>query len=213
MMLQPVAEEALRQGVGALPFDVTNAQLEKFRAYLSLLQRWNGIHNLTAIRDQREQVILHLLDCLAVMPYLPQVEQLADIGSGAGLPAVVVAIMRPQTTVFAVESSHKKAAFIRQVAAVLGLDNLQVINERVEKWQPDSAMDLVISRAMAAPEMLLSLTAHLGKRKTSWVMMCGHPPSLSAIDGFYLHEQIPVSVPLLDATRTLLIMVGEDEND
>ena len=155
---------------------------------------------------------MHLLDCLAVLPYLPEMATLADIGSGAGLPALVIAIMRPQTEVYAVESNNKKTAFIRQAASALQLSNVAVVSERVELWQPEQKLDGIISRAMAAPQTLLDLTAHLGGTQTQWLMMCGHMPSVCDIEQFVVDKQISVSVPLLNATRSLLVMVKGDDD-
>lgn len=212
MMLPSAAEQALGQGIAALPFAITDQQVEQFRAYLQLLNRWNAVHNLTSVRDPREQVIVHLLDCLAVLPYLPDAETLADIGSGAGLPALIVAIMRPEMNVYAVESNHKKTAFIRQAATALGLSNVQAVSDRVEQWQPGQKVDCVISRAMAAPQMLLDLTEHLGHDQTQWLMMCGHVPQVVGIEQFTVDKQVSINVPLLDAVRTLLVMVKGEEN-
>ncbi|MBV7433966.1 16S rRNA (guanine(527)-N(7))-methyltransferase RsmG [Cardiobacteriaceae bacterium TAE3-ERU3] len=212
-MLPSAAEQALGQGIAALPFAITDEQIEQFRAYLQLLNRWNTVHNLTSVRDPREQVIVHLLDCLAVLPHLPDVKTLADIGSGAGLPALIIAIMRPEMIVYAVESNNKKSAFIRQVATALHLSNVKVVSERVESWLPEQAINCVISRAMAAPQMLLDLTAHLGDAQTQWLMMCGHMPQDAETKRFVVKKKISVKVPMLDATRSLLVMVKEDDDD
>lgn len=212
MMLPSAAEQALGQGIAALPFAITDEQVAQFRAYLQLLNRWNTVHNLTSVRDLREQVVVHVLDCLAVLPHLPEAEALADIGSGAGLPALIIAIMRPQTRVYAVESNNKKSAFIRQVTTALNLPNVTVVSERVEHWQPQQKLDCIISRAMAAPKMLLDLTAHLGGVQTQWLMMCGHMPHDSESEDFVVDKKISVSVPLLNAKRSLLVMVKGENN-
>ena len=211
-MLPSAAEQALGQGIAALPFAITDEQVAQFRAYLQLLNRWNTVHNLTSVRDPREQVIVHLLDCLAILPHLPDVKTLADIGSGAGLPALIIAIMRPEMTVYAVESNNKKSAFIRQAATALHLPNVTVVSERVESWQPEQPVNCIISRAMAAPQMLLDLTAHLGNAQTRWLMMCGHMPQDAETEQFVVEKKIAVDVPMLDATRSLLVM-AKGEND
>ena len=211
-MLPSAAEQALGQGIAALPFAITDEQVAQFRAYLQLLNRWNTVHNLTSVRDPREQVIVHLLDCLAILPHLPDVKTLADIGSGAGLPALIIAIMRPEMTVYAVESNNKKSVFIRHAATALHLPNVMVVSERVESWQPEQAVNCIISRAMAAPQMLLDLTAHLGNAQTRWLMMCGHMPQDAETEQFVVEKKIAVDVPMLDATRSLLVM-AKGEND
>ena len=210
-MLPSAAEQALGQGIAALPFAVTDEQVNQLRTYLQLLNRWNNVHNLTAVRDPREQVIVHLLDCLAVMPYINRQGSLADIGSGAGLPALVIAIMRPELKVFAVESSNKKAAFIRQAVLALKLSNVEVVCRRVEDWKPAQKMDVIISRALAVPLALLDLTAHLGAEHCQWLMMCGHKPSIEGIAAFSVREEIAITVPLLNAVRTLIVIVKGGE--
>ena len=174
-MLPSGAQEKLERGLDALPFAVSAAERAQFVRYLDLLNKWNQVHNLTAVRDAEEQVSRHVLDCLAVLPYIEDAATLADIGSGAGLPALMLAIMRPQLAVTALESNGKKAAFIREAVRVLALANVQVVAQRVEDWQaPPQAV--IISRALAAADRFIALTAHLG----------------------------PLAVPLLAGERTLL---------
>ena len=104
-MLPSGAQEKLERGLDALPFAVSAAERAQFVRYLDLLNKWNQVHNLTAVRDAEEQVSRHVLDCLAVLPYIEDAATLADIGSGAGLPALMLAIMRPQLAVTALESN------------------------------------------------------------------------------------------------------------
>lgn len=205
-MMPSQAEQILRQGCKALPFAVDETQLQQLQTYLGLLNRWNNVHNLTAVRDEGEQVRVHLLDCLAVVPYIPLCKDLADIGSGAGLPALVIAIMKPQIQVIAVESNHKKTAFMRHAVATLGLANVSVVSARVEQWQPENAPDVVISRALAAPQQLLELTGHLGHAETRWLLMCGHAPDTPLQKGFIVLEKHKITVPLLAAARSLLVI-------
>ena len=119
-MLPSGAQEKLERGLDALPFVVSAAERAQFVRYLDLLNKWNQVHNLTAVRDAEEQVSRHVLDCLAVLPYIEDAATLADIGSGAGLPALMLAIMRPQLVVTALESNGKKAAFIREAVSHSG---------------------------------------------------------------------------------------------
>ena len=156
-MLPSGAQEKLERGLDALPFAVSAAERAQFVRYLDLLNKWNQVHNLTAVRDAEEQVSRHVLDCLAVLPYIEDAATLADIGSGAGLPALMLAIMRPQLAVTALESNGKKAAFIREAVRVLALANVQVVAQRVEDWQaPPQAV--IISRALAAADRVLIIT-------------------------------------------------------
>lgn len=207
-MLEAAAMARLRQGVAALPFAVSEAQIEALARYLLLLNQWNAVHNLTAVREVGEQVVVHVLDCLAVLPLLPvSARRLADVGSGAGLPALILALMRPEIRVFAVESSAKKAAFIRYVASALALENVEVVAKRVENWQVDVAMDVVISRAMAGVDLLLSLSRHLAGFEGVWLLMRAREAELASVAGFDKGEVLPVAVPFLKASRHVLRVV------
>ncbi|MDO4435221.1 MAG: 16S rRNA (guanine(527)-N(7))-methyltransferase RsmG [Cardiobacteriaceae bacterium] len=200
MLIREEAHKALCSGIAALPFEVTAAQIAKLEQYLALLNQWNRVHNLTAVRDEVEQVKVHILDCLAIVPYLPE-GRLADIGSGAGLPALILAIMQPERAIVAVESSSKKAAFIRQVQSALGLKKVEVVSKRVEAWQ--DKVDVVVSRAMAEVNLLLDLTKHLAHERTEWWLMKALQEETIRREGFVQH-QIEVHVPLLEGKRVLL---------
>lgn len=202
-MLPSGAQEKLERGLDALPFAVSAAERAQFVRYLDLLNKWNQVHNLTAVRDAEEQVPRHVLDCLAVLPYIEDAATLADIGSGAGLPALMLAIMRPQLAVMALESNGKKAAFIREAVRVLALANVQVVAQRVEDWQaPPQAV--IISRALAAADRFIALTAHLGDGNSRWLLMKGREAETLNVPGFAIHATYPLSVPLLAGERTLL---------
>ena len=202
-MLPSGAQEKLERGLDALPFVVSAAERAQFVRYLDLLNKWNQVHNLTAVRDAEEQVSRHVLDCLAVLPYIEDAATLADIGSGAGLPALMLAIMRPQLVVTALESNGKKAAFIREAVRVLALANVQVVAQRVEDWQaPPQAV--IISRALAAADRFIALTAHLGDANSRGLLMKGREVETLTVSGFAIHAVYPLAVPLLAGERTLL---------
>ena len=202
-MLPSGAQEKLERGLDALRFAVSAAERAQFVRYLDLLNKWNQVHNLTAVRDAEEQVSRHVLDCLAVLPYIEDAATLADIGSGAGLPALMLAIMRPQLAVTALESNGKKTAFIREAVRVLALANVQVVAQRVEDWQaPPQAV--IISRALAAADRFIALTAHLGDANSRWLLMKGREVETLTVSGFAIHAVYPLAVPLLAGERTLL---------
>ena len=202
-MLPAGAQEKLERGLDALPFAVNAAERAQFARYLNLLNKWNQVHNLTAVRDMEEQIPRHILDCLAVLPYLDDATTLADIGSGAGLPALMLAIMRPQMAVTALESNGKKAAFLREAVRVLALANVQVVAQRVEDWQA-APQAVIISRALAAADRFIALTAHLGDGNSRWLLMKGREAETLNVPGFAIHATYPLSVPLLAGERTLL---------
>ena len=179
---------------------LTEAQMRGLLAYLALLQRWNKVYNLTALRDPEEMFSHHLLDCLAVLPPLrhwlahaavPK-PRLLDVGSGAGLPGVLLALLQPAWTVHCVDTVSKKASFIRQVAVDLRLPNLQGLHARVEALQPAQGVyDLITSRAFASLADFTGLSAHLLADKGVWMAMKGKLP---ADEQALLQAQSPVSV-------------------
>ena len=202
-MLPQAALELLERGLDALPFAVSPEQRAQLAQYLTLLNRWNAVHNLTAVRDPLQQVLRHVLDCLAVVPYLEDVHTLADIGSGAGLPALLLAVMRPQLAVLAVESNGKKAAFIRQAATALQLPNVQVAAQRAEDWR-GAPQDIIISRALTSATAFVQMTTHFGGAHSRWLLMKGREAENVEAAGFTLHAAHPLQVPYLDAERVLL---------
>ena len=208
-MLPQAALELLERGLEALPFAVSPEQRAQLAQYLTLLNRWNAVHNLTAVRDPLQQVPRHVLDCLAVVPYLEDAHTLADIGSGAGLPALLLAVMRPQLAVLAVESNGKKAAFIRQAVTALQLPNVQVAAQRAEDWR-GAPQDIIISRALTSATAFVQMTVHFGGAHSRWLLMKGREAENVEAAGFTLHAAHPLQVPYLDAERVLLDIRRED---
>ncbi len=142
-------KEILETGLERMGLSCSEELSTRLLEYLSLLEKWKQAINLTAIRERDRMVTHHLLDSLSVLPYLPKLaHHLADIGTGAGLPGIPLAIARPDISVTLVEPNQKKVAFLRQVKGALGLANLEVIGKRVEDI-PSSLFDCVISRAFA----------------------------------------------------------------
>lgn len=212
-MLPDPRRAALHAGLQALSLETTDALLDRLLAYLDLLQKWNQAYNLSAVRDSQQMVYQHLLDCLAALPPAERVLQsddarLLDVGSGAGLPGVVWALMRPAWQFRCVDSVGKKVSFIRQVAAELGLRNLAAEHARVENLPPILA-DLVVSRAFASLADFCALTRlHLAPG-SCWMAMKGKTPEdqIAALpaDVEVLHVE-PLHVPGLDAQRCLVWM-------
>ncbi|HYG12993.1 MAG TPA: 16S rRNA (guanine(527)-N(7))-methyltransferase RsmG, partial [Methylophilaceae bacterium] len=170
--------------------------------------KWNKVHNLTAVRDPAEMVTLHLLDSLSVLPHIA-VGRLLDVGSGAGLPGIPLAVCLPQLQVTVMDASHKKASFMRQAKAELALDNLEVVCGRVEQYQPPKAFAAVISRAFSDLAEFVHLTRHLLAPNAQWLAMKGvHPyDELAQLpEDVQLREIVPLRVPGLDAQRHLVIL-------
>jgi len=194
-----------------LGVEPTTSQLTALGDFLALLQRWNATYNLTAVRDPREMATHHLADCLAVLPALQarcRQGRVLDVGSGGGLPGVVIAIMQPALTVTCVDTVGKKAAFIRQVAGQLKLPNLQAVHARVQDLNLPP-FDLITSRAFAAlADFTRWTTAHLAPGGL-WMAMKGKLPQeeMAALppDIEVFHVE-PLNVPGLDAERCLVWM-------
>lgn len=199
-------QEKLAQGLAALHLALDDGVRQKLLDYLALLEKWNKVHNLTAVRDPLDMVTLHLLDSLSVLPYIHG-ERLLDVGSGAGLPGIPLALALPELQVTVLDSSHKKTSFLRQAKAVLGIANLTVVCGRVEQYQPPAKFDVIVSRAFSDLAEFVRLTHHLRADAGVWLAMKGvHPyDELARIEGL-VAEVLPLQVPGLDAQRHLVTL-------
>lgn len=207
-----VLEQGLRDGAAQLGLDLTADQLEQLMDYLGLIQKWTKVYNLTAVRDPAEMVTHHLLDSLAVVkPLLRQTAgqpaTLLDVGSGAGLPGVVIAICCPQIRVDCLDTVAKKAAFIQQVAATLSLPNLRGLHDRVEHLSGSYA--IVACRAFASLPDFIGWTSGLLSTGVVWLAMKGKRPDEeiaalpAGVEVFHVEQ---LQVPGLDAERCLVWM-------
>lgn len=205
--------EDLVAGLSALGVPLDTAQQQKLLDYIALIVKWNKVYNLTAVREPEAMIAHHLLDSLAVLPYLTGVHRLIDVGSGAGLPGIPLAIARPDMKIALLDSNHKKTTFMRQVCMELGLTNAEVVCERVEQWQPQDKYDAVISRAYSELKEFVRLSAHLVAKGGK----------LYAMKGLYPVEEIAqlkasakvdavmsLTVPGLEAQRHLVIIEVEE---
>lgn len=211
----------LAEGVAEMGLDVSAEVQQKLLAYLALLQKWNKVYNLTAVRDPNEMVTLHLLDSLSVLPHV-QVKNLLDVGSGGGLPGVVLAICLPSLQVTTIDTVQKKAIFMRQVKGELGLDNLQVVHARVESFKPAEKFEAIISRAFSELALLVKLTKNLLAQNGQWLAMKGQVPhheldtlkleSLNILGSLNIRVQkiIPLTVAGLDAERHLVVLENNE---
>lgn len=200
-------DSQLAEGVVALGLEsvVTIDMQAKCLAYMALLQKWNKVYNLTAIRDPQEMLALHILDSLSVLPYV-QSGNLLDVGSGGGLPGLIIAITRPDVQVTTIDTVQKKVIFMRQVKAELGLDNVQVVHSRVEAYQPPSPFSQLISRAFSDIALLRRLTMHLMVPNGRWLAMKGVIPSEELqLASIIPSEIIRLQVPKLQAERHLIV--------
>lgn len=199
-------EAKLNQGLSEAGIDLAPQVRRQLLDYLQLLQKWNKVHNLTAVRDPQEMVTLHLLDSLSVLPYIHG-NRLVDVGSGAGLPGIPLALCRPELQVTVIDSSHKKASFLRQAKAELGIPNLDVECMRVEAYRPKTLFDTVISRAFSDLGEFMHLTRHLGEPGAQWLAMKGVYPFEELAQFKVAPTQVvSLQVPGLNAQRHLVFL-------
>jgi 16S rRNA (guanine527-N7)-methyltransferase len=199
-------EAELARGLDALQLPLVDAIQHKLLDYVALVQKWNRVYNLTAVRDPERMLTHHVLDSLAVVPHLAG-SRIVDVGSGAGLPGIPIAVALPQSRVTLLESNHKKSTFLNQAAIELGLKNIHVENSRAEAWRPQSFFDVVISRAFSELGEFIAAAAHLRAPDGVLMAMKGVYPydELNQIpDGYRVQGVTPLSVPGLAAERHLV---------
>lgn len=193
-------------GADELKISLSDNQIDALCDYLGLLEKWNQAYNLTAIKDPREMVGLHILDSLAICPYLKGT-RFIDIGTGAGLPGVVLAIQKPDAFIALLDSNGKKTRFLNQVKLELGLENLDVIHSRVEDYQPESLFHGVLSRAFASLKDMTDNAAHLiADDGRLWAMKGRYPQQeIDELDSkFTLENCQSLQVPEISAERHLI---------
>jgi 16S rRNA (guanine527-N7)-methyltransferase len=201
--------QQLAQGVLQLGLTLPAGAQQRLLDYLALLQKWNRVYNLTAVREAPRMVGQHLLDCLAAAPHAGAATIL-DVGSGAGLPGIPLALALPDSRVTLLESSHKKVAFLRQAVTELKLRNAEIVCERVEAWKPPAAFAVVISRAFSDLTEFVSLAGrHAAAGGRLEAMKGVHPYEEIAQlpPGWQVRQVIPLTVPGLRAQRHLVTLV------
>jgi 16S rRNA (guanine527-N7)-methyltransferase len=200
--------EQLERGIAALGLAIDQATQMRLLDYTALIGKWNQVYNLTAIREPEKMVSHHLLDCLAVLPHIAP-RRLLDVGSGAGLPGIPLALALPGIHVTLLDSNHKKCAFLRQAVLELGLKNVDVCSERVETWKPQEKFDVIISRAFSELAEFVRLTRHLLAPGGVFAAMKGlnpHEEIEKLPEGCQALQVLPLSVPGLEAGRHLVIV-------
>ncbi|HEX7685910.1 MAG TPA: 16S rRNA (guanine(527)-N(7))-methyltransferase RsmG [Trinickia sp.] len=211
--------DLLRTGAMQLDVAMSEAQFERLADYVALLAKWNAVYNLTAIRDPRQMLIQHVLDSLSIVPHLAAREgkSILDVGSGGGLPGIVLAIALPERSVTLNDIVQKKTAFQAQAKAELKLENLSVVTGRVENLRPGidvpGKFDAIVSRAFAELADFVTLARHLvSERGSIWAMKGVRPDAeiqrLPA--GARVAQVVRLQVPLLEAERHLVEVVFDD---
>ena len=198
----------LDAGLKALNLDLDDDRRDRLLGYLALMARWNQAYNLTAVRDPAEWISRHVLDALSILPWI-RGRHWADVGTGPGIPGMILALVRPETHWLLIDSNGKKTRFLTQVALELKVKNVRVIHDRVENVIPEVPLDGVTSRAFTALENMVRWCDPLIGAQTPLLAMKGQYPedevrSLSA--GWRVRETHALQVPGCDAARHLLIV-------
>ena len=204
----------LDAAAGSLGLAMEPAQAVQLLAYLACLQRWNTVHSLSAWKSASDLLLHHVFDSLTLVAPLSRFFggkslRVLDAGSGPGFPAAVLAAMRREWSVTAVDAVAKKVAFIRQAAAESGLDNLTAVHARLEDLEPPKLFDVVVSRAFASLDRLAAVTGHVLKAGGVWVAQKGRVPDDEVAqlrEGLRVFHVEPVTVPGLNAQRHLIWM-------
>ena len=197
----------LQQGFDSLGMEYSASQLDQLLDFLALLIKWNKAYNLTAIRQPEEMARLHILDCLSALPYL-QGSRIADIGTGAGLPGIPLAIFAPEKSFTLVDSNAKKTRFIQQAVLELALNNVTVHHARVEQFEPAQKFSTVIMRAFAEIPKIVQLTRHLLDKNGVLLAMKGQKPVQELQQIELATRVISLNVPGVEAERCLVCIEG-----
>lgn len=201
--------DALSSGIEQLHMAMSAEQQQQLLAYVALLNKWNKVYNLTAVREPARMIGLHILDSLALLPHLGRAKSMLDVGSGGGLPGICIAIAAPMLEVVMLDSLLKKTTFIRQAIGELGLANASVVCERVETFQPARQFDLVVSRAFAELADFARSAAHLiapGGKLLAMKGLYPHDELARLPDGISVVDVVELHVPQIDGKRHLVIL-------
>jgi 16S rRNA (guanine527-N7)-methyltransferase len=202
-----ILSQVLAEGIAEMGLDISAEQQGKLMDYLALMFKWNSVYNLTSLRDPMQMVTHHLLDSLAAVPAFAGAKNVLDVGSGGGLPGIVLAIVRPDMKVSMIDTVHKKTAFLTQVKAELGLANVTIYTARVEQLQVSDKFDVITSRAFADLSDFVNWSSHLLAEQGRYIALKGVAPQeeqqrLPA--AWRVSGVEPLQVPRLGAERHLV---------
>ncbi len=192
-----IQAKALEAGLAELNISLSTTQQDKLLAYLQLLEKWNRVHNLTAVTDPLGMVTRHLLDSLSLFPYLKEQNTIVDVGTGAGLPGIPLAIAFPDKHFTLIDSRQKKITFVQQVILSLKLRNVTAVCSPVQDFQPPHLFDAVISRAFAALEVFVEKAGHLCASQGRLIAMKGplEENRLASLSlGYSIEKVVPLKV-------------------
>ncbi len=209
-------QSQLEQGIQTLGLSLTEQQVAQMLSYLQLMQKWNSVYNLTAIRQAEDMVRQHLLDSLSVVFAFADAKRVLDVGSGGGLPGIVLAICYPEIEFTLVDTVSKKTAFLSQVKAELGLKNLRVHTGRVEAMQVEHKFDRITSRAFSELANFINWSCHLLAEQGKYLAMKGQKPDheIEVLPAGWEITQIQsLAVPGLEAERHLIWIQAAANNN
>ena len=198
--------DLLIEGLQRMDLKLSDQVIDQLMTYLNLVEKWNRVYNLTAIRERDEMIKLHFLDSLSILNHV-HVKNILDVGSGAGFPGIVLAITKPELKVTVMDSVNKKTTFMQQVKSELSLTNLDVVNSRAEDYQPTTLFEAVTSRAFSNLKNMMSLTQHTLKKDGVWLAMKSKDVR-EELEAFEKNQYtlIPLEVPFINAERYLVIL-------
>ncbi|MBS3797008.1 16S rRNA (guanine(527)-N(7))-methyltransferase RsmG [Pseudoalteromonas sp. BDTF-M6] len=201
-------ENKFKQLLAKASISLSEQQIQQLLAYVALLDKWNKAYNLTSVRDPKDMLVKHIMDSLVVAEHLKG-QHYIDVGTGPGLPGMVLAIALPDTEFVLLDSLGKRVTFLKQVKHELGLKNVTPVQSRVEEYQPSVKLDGVLSRAFASIDDMLHWCAHLIDQDGRFIALKGQYPEQELAhlpDGFSFEQNIELRVPELEGERHLIIL-------
>jgi 16S rRNA (guanine527-N7)-methyltransferase len=204
--------QLLSSSARSIGISLSDMQLDQLIAYVDLLEKWNRTYNLTSIRDRQEILLRHVVESLAVLPLLQGSNRL-DVGTGAGIPGIPLAIADRELRYTLVDSNGKKTRFLAEVKRQLGLTNIQIETVRIESWQPKTVYDAVLTRAFADVKTTLTRISHvLSKEGSLYAMTTDSVAKVDAAipDNMYLHQAKEIKVPGQDWSFNVMI-IGQSQ--
>jgi len=201
----------LKNGIRDLNIDASEKQIEDLLKFIELLKKWNKVYNLTALKTEKEFLELHILDSLTIFPYLEKSLNVLDVGSGAGLPGIPLAIMFPEINFTLLDSNTKKTRFIQQAVIDLKLKNCKVVHDRIELFKPNSKYDTITTRAFAEINDTIEKLQHFSTKELKLLFMKSKSVSeeLKKLNETYDAQCFKLSIPGLDVERYLIVVSGK----
>jgi 16S rRNA (guanine527-N7)-methyltransferase len=204
-----MSEAAIARGARSMGLALAEGAARRMQQHLALVEKWNRVHNLTAVREAEQMVVIHVLDSLTLLPHLGAAKRVIDVGTGAGFPGIPLAIARPDIAFTLLDSSHKKCSFLEQARTELALANVHVACERVEHFHPEVRFDAVASRAFAELSDFVTQSQHLAAPGARFLAMKGVYPfeEIARMPSTHRVSQVvELAVPSLDAKRHLVLL-------